>query len=138
MKKINLSRNAIDLLKAAHESGIPFSVADAQCYLSERGFYRSQLGKHRVGEWMRQARYELADNHISVTNPVKVRGYVSNPNASPDERVIARSVLVRNLGTRASNTLRQLASDAAQVDASPEEIERTTRIRIAAEILQRV
>lgn len=137
MPKENLHRKALDLLKPAYKDGFaPAGLGEIQAFLMSEGLRRSQVGKHRVGEWDRQARYELADELISVTSPVRRNGYLRNPNAAPSDRLISRDQLARDLATRATNIKRQMHSDASQVDASRREIERDLRLSIATEILR--
>jgi hypothetical protein len=133
--KAQLRRSAIDAFKQAFIDGTPFTVVEAQRFLSSMGFFGWHIGKRHVADWLRQARYELADDHISVTNPAVKLKYVSNPNAPASERIVVRDQLITDLQTRATNIRRLIESDAHQVDTSPKEIERHVRLKVATELL---
>ena len=123
-KKCGQGRKAIDWLKAQYEDGVEFAdryaIADAlTCELR----LNPRIAKANAAEWDRQARYELHQESIYVTNPAPREGYVRNPNASPLTRESALSHLHSHNVTRIENTALQAESAANQIDATRDEIE---------------
>lgn len=139
-KKDQIGRTVIDYLKAEYQRGICFPNAEAiQTALLHRfGFKPCKVTKDRVSSWDRQARYEINDDGGTVTPPVPSHAYERDPNAHAKKRAHARSKALQPVATALSNQWRGLRAEAAQVDATRQEIETEMAVRIALEVLAKM
>lgn len=136
----NLNDAAVALLKTALKDGQSFEGSHAiQTFLiSQLSVKARHITPGKAAAWMRAARYELADEGISVTNPTPQNGFRHKAHADMEERTASRGTLQKHLSRRAGNMARLLSSDAIQPDADPQEIRDRTLLEAASTILEKV
>lgn len=139
MAKKNRGREVIDILSEAFKNGEAFAgLAEMREFVMVAGGFKLHE-LYEIGAWERQARYELArTERMSVTNPTRTNGYSRNPNASPRERVVSRTKLIKDLNKRFENVGLLLEVDGEQVDASPSEIYRAGQIGMLQKVFTTV
>lgn len=122
----------IDMLKTWYrESYDPWvSTMHIRAWLNSEGIKASYK---QVLDWDRKARLQLADEGISITNPVKANGYSRQGTPTLDERLIARAPRIKDTNTRLRNDLREATADAAQADASTFETLKAKMLKHAVE-----
>jgi hypothetical protein len=86
--------------------------------------------------WDRQARYELADAFIFVTQPVQRAGYVRNPSASLPLRVETQLAKLRETVSRLRNQHRVANAVAVQFDVLSPERRLAADLGISVDILE--
>lgn len=125
-------KQVIDMLKTWYrESYDPWvSTMHIRAWLKSEGIDASY---RQVLRWDREARLQLADEGISVTNPVKDNGYSRQGTPTVDERLIARAPRIRDTNTRLRNDLREAVADAAQPDSSKREALKARMLKHAVE-----
>lgn len=132
-----IGRPAVDWLKQRYLDGVQYAASGEirDAIAAEFGGKLRKCAVSQAVAWDRQARLELADERVFVTQPVRKTGYARNPNASPDLRELTQASKVRDWQTRTENQARMASAAAAQIDATAVEIRRAERIKIAAEVL---
>lgn len=135
-RKDGSGRMAIEWLKERYLNGHDFSDAYAICD-ALRGQFDAlrKCTPDRAAEWDRQARYELADAMVLVTQPVPSASYWRTPNASVAVRDATQSTRQRELVRRVRNQARFANAAAAQIDATRAEIRKAAEIDVALRIL---
>jgi len=136
-KKDSTGRKAIEQLKSAYRTGFTFEGTPAirEMLIPALGLKPSMVTIGMARDWDRQARYELADVHISVTSPIPQAKYCRDPRPSPQVRHHSRVHRYNDVGTRIANLVRLAESDAAQANALPEEIRKAERLSIVLSLV---
>lgn len=131
---------AIAFLADEYVSGwSPTGLGEVRLRLAQSGVIASRLlGKSRVAEWDRMARYVATERKVVVASPTAKNNWQRTANPSHDERFDSRIPGLRGTITRIRNHGRILSLDARQPDASYQEITRAAQIGLLQEVADRV
>lgn len=136
MTKKNRGRDVIKLMKDALRAGISFEGHyQIRGWALDHGVKNHEV--YRLGDWMRQARYELAaEENIAATNPTAGNRYLITPYPAYAPRKASRQQLYKDIHTRAENLATLAQADAAQSDASRWEVELAVKAKIVESLLK--